>query len=302
MRKTLLLLVCLCIIAWIGKWLDLRISVIKGCAIYRGEQCVNCFTKEIVPVALKSNCETCPNRQAEYIAEGLVPAWACLESQLNTDDDILLDVDTHECPWMRPLKDMIGNCWPCETKQQVLLLDWQQGKMCQNRYYVPDSLGSRSISCPLLHLIKDAEVCVQCGGVFSKDKCLREGENHFCRDNRDCELDEWCYPFKIMQSQEKGVCVAKPQKTWFCTGTGGYDFNAAEDLCARQNAHIPTLEEIQAELPDVLESCESDDIWIFWGAEHAVWLHSLSTEFLFTRENERTELGGFSFHTLCRQN
>jgi len=302
MKKVLFLFFVLCMAMWAFEWFNEWVNFIKWCAIYRGGECVSCLTKDIIPVAVESNCYACANRQTQYVSEGLVPGWACLPSEPEEGADLLMRIDATECPWMRPLKDMVGNCWSCETHEPVLLFDWQQGEMCSNRYYLPDKLGVRSLSCPLLSLIKDVEVCVQCGGVMVDNKCQLEGENHFCKNNHNCGEDEWCYPFRIARDQAKGVCVKKSEKLWFCSATDGYDFSMAEEICARQDAHIPTIEEITAEASDVLESCKTRDAWVFWGKENAVWLQSFLTEFLFTRENERSNLGGRTFHVLCRQN
>ncbi len=132
--------------------------------------------------------------------------------------------------------------------------------------------------------------------------CQSEGVNKFCSENTDCGNGEWCYPLKISKTGEQGICAPMSETNWICSQTDGYDFEQARKFCDRQGAHIPTMQEMEKELSEVLAACVNNDSWTFFDEENAIWLESFNREFLFTRENEKSNLGGNTFHALCRKN
>ena len=272
------------------------------CLFYRQGQCVTCEDAQMWPVGYRENC-ACKNRKAYYIDEGFFPAWQCLvdENQEEMLELPPISLSTQACPPHHPLKDILGNCYACDTQQPVRISHVERGAMCgQSRYNLPDQLVIKSMKCPALSDIQDPEACVACGGIVWDGKCFNEGANHFCTQNEDCRVDEWCFPLRQIKGQ-KGVCAKRLTNKWLCSGTDGYDLESVRAFCAGQNAHIPTLEEIENADEDLSALCPTLDMWTFFELDGAVWLDSFTQEFLFTREGESQKLGGHTFHALCHK-
>ena len=305
MKKTWVIGFCALVVILVYCGVDSWTENTRECAFYRGGWCLACEEEKEIPVGYKENCDICSNRQALYVAEGLIPAWACVLSNQVEDDQenwqpAPVRIDRSGCPFVRPLRDIVGNCYPCDTRMPVRLSDWTAGDVCDNRYNVPDRYGNKSMLCPPIEEIVDAEMCFHCGGVMLDGFCRTEGENRFCSENSDCKQGEWCYPLKISEVGQKGICTVISEKKWICSETDGYDVEQAKLFCTRQGAHIPTMQELEKELSDVMVACVNNDIWTFFDKENAIWLESFNREFLFTRENEKENLGGNTFHALCR--
>ena len=269
------------------------------CLFYREGKCITCDSKDAWPVGYKENC-ICENRTPYYVSEGLFPAWQCLLEK--TEDELpSVSISNINCPEHHPLKDILGNCYACDVEQPIKIAHASKGSVCDvGRYIVPDSLVDTSMKCPSLSDIEDPYVCVSCGGVVWDGKCFNEGENHFCRTNEDCPVNEWCFPFYPV-NEKTGVCAKRLGHAWFCSGTDGYDLNTTQEICVRQGMHIPTLDEIEQADEDLSLLCPSLDMWVFFAPDGVVWLESFVQEFLFTREGESDKLGGHSFHALCHK-
>ena len=272
------------------------------CDFFRAGQCLICAFDQAFPVGYKENCEKCSDRTAYYIEGGIIPAWLCAPQNTEISEDVIIERNNTRCPKSRLLKDLVGNCYSCDTEEIVRLLpSISKNLPCQNeRYLLPDSLTLKSLKCPLLENINDPEVCVSCNGIWNGDFCTHLGENTFCHDNNDCPKDQWCFPFKINHKLD-GVCTNLSKTKWFCSKTDGYDLETTELLCARQGMHIPTLEEIEQADEDLNLLCPTLDMWTFFSPDGVVWLESFVQEFLFTREGESEKLGGHTFYALCHK-
>ena len=285
-----------------GSYLFLRQEKSAKCDFFRDGQCLMCETQIPILVGYKENCEKCPNRVATYIEDGVVPSWLCQiqsEEQNGVPHPPLLKRGSTKCPKQRPLKDAVGNCHACDT-EDILRVAEGASKVCAHRYILPDGFLEKSIKCPDLMLITDPEVCVMCGGIMNGTMCEHEGKNHFCKDNTNCDANEWCYPFKHKEKRQ-GVCIARPQTKWFCSQTDGYNLETAKKFCARLGSHIPSLEEIEFADEDLSALCPTLDMWTFFSDDGVVWLQSFTQEFLFTREGESEKLGGHQFYALCHK-
>lgn len=273
----------------------------KQCLFYRAGQCITCDTEQDFPAGYKENCENCINKKAHYVEGGIVSAWLCLTNEQEPEIEPILKRDTTPCPDFMPLKDIVGNCYSCDTKEPVRLIPSQKHFPCQeNRYILPDDLTLKSLICPTLEDIHDPEVCISCHGVWQGESCTNKGKNIFCETNEDCPQNQWCFPFKIERSQ-KGICSNLPETKWICSQTDGYDLQTTQAFCAGQKAHIPTLEEIGQANENLAELCPTLDMWTFFAPDGVVWLESFTQEFLFTREGESEKLGGHSFYALCHK-
>ncbi len=271
------------------------------CLFFRGGECITCDRMDAWPVGYKENC-SCHNKMAYYVEEGLFPAWQCVkreESEEKIPDVGPVSINSKPCPKHHPLRDILGNCYACDTPTPVRIAHAEKGAVCgQKRYTTPDQFVDKSQLCPILSDIQDSEVCVACGGVVWNGKCFNEGENHFCVENHDCPNDEWCFPLR-QYKYKQGVCTKRTKHRWFCSVTDGYDLATTKDICMRQGMHIPTLEEIEMAEEDLSQLCPTLDMWAFFAPDGVVWLESFTREFLFTREAESDKLGGHTFHALC---
>ncbi|MBQ4472425.1 MAG: hypothetical protein II942_04205 [Alphaproteobacteria bacterium] len=276
---------------------------IQTCDFYRNGKCFSCQDVNEIPVGYKENCTFCANRQAAYVSEGLVPAWQCLVKVENEEEQEVPDVRVGkaDCPEVRPLKDIVGNCYVCGTPEPVRLSDLDKMAPCvTQRYAVPDGVTFKTMKCPDLSDITDAEMCLMCGGFVDEGGCARFGKNDFCETNADCGDGKWCYPLRLIPNGA-GVCAREKTSAWLCSVSDGYDLKQAQLFCERQNAHIPTLEEIGNAEEDLRSVCPTIDIWTFFQPDGVVWLQSFTQEFLFTREGESEVLGGHTFHALCHK-
>lgn len=274
------------------------------CLFSRSGQCVTCHEMDLFPVGYKEDCEVCRNRKAYYVEEGLFPAWQCgFKKEAEDIPELpMVSVSAKACPDNRPLRDILGNCYSCDVKVPVKLAHATKGSVCgQKRYMVPDQLFVKSLKCPDLEMIKDTETCISCGGFIGEEECVPVGQNRFCSNNEECLLHEWCFPFRIIGGNLQGVCSPKSKNNWICSETDGFDLISAQAFCAAQNAHVPTLEEIESADEDLSKICPTLDIWTFFDPDGVVWLESFTQEFLFTREGESQKLGGHTFHALCHK-
>lgn len=272
------------------------------CLFYRYGQCVTCNDDMPFPVGYKEAC-ACDNRKGYYIEEGLLPAWQCL---VNKGEEIpelpAVKLSSRSCPPHHPLRDVFGNCYSCLVDLPVKISDITKTYVCgHKRYVLPDQLLLKSMKCPDLDQIQDAEVCVSCGGIVDGAGCVRQGMNNFCSNSTECPDGQWCYPFKTDQNGHRGVCALIREHQWVCSGTDGYNLLRAEEFCSRQQAHVPTLDEIESADEDLSILCPTLDMWVFFKPDGVVWLESFTQEFLFTREGESQNLGGDKFYALCHK-
>ena len=296
-RKHLLILFCILCVYCLYSYF----SIHEECDFYRNGECISCITNQDFPVGYKENCEKCEHKKAYYVEGGLVSAWLCLDETKEPPVTPDFEKDITPCPSSRPLKDIVGNCYSCNTEEPVHLLHAGKSLPCQDtRYILPDNLTLKSLKCPILEGIHDPEVCLSCHGIWSGQFCTNTGKNNLCKTNQDCPLNQWCFPLKIEVS-EQGICTGQPETKWICSQTDGYDLAATQAFCTRQGAHIPTLEEIEHADENLTELCPTLDMWTFFAPDGAVWLESLTQEFLFTREGETDNLGGHHFYALCHK-
>jgi len=301
MRYFILIVFCIACVSWLIH----SVIFYKKCDFYRNGQCITCDLDQDFPVGYKENCSKCEHKKAQYVEGGLIASWLCISDQHQTDEenleDIVIEKDTTPCPSSKPLKDIVGNCYACETPDPVRILHVSKTTPCQKtRYLLPDDLALKSLKCPLFQDIHDPEVCFSCHGIWQGDFCTNVGQTTFCQSNEDCPQNQWCFPFRINQ-QHKGICTKIPETKWICSQTDGYDLKTTQEFCARQNAHIPTLEEIEHVDENLTELCPTLDMWTFFAPDGAVWLESFAQEFLFTREGETEKLGGHHFYALCHK-
>lgn len=270
------------------------------CDFFRNGQCVTCATNEDFPVGYRENCSRCPNKKAHYIEGGLVEAWLCSPDSTELEGEIVLEKDNTPCATKKEFKDIVGNCCSCDTEEPVRLMASGVLPCQQQRYFLPDNLALKSLKCPTIQGIHDPEVCFSCRGIWNGDECTNMGQNLFCEKNSDCPAGQWCFPFKRDMLQ-KGLCTKRSDTKWICSQTDGYDLKTAQDFCWRQNAHIPTLDEIAQVDEDLSELCPTLDMWTFFAPDGVVWMESFTQEFLFTREGETERLGGHQFYALCHK-
>ena len=298
--KFALLMICVLIGFWAYQGWQKHI---RTCDFYRNGKCLSCQDAEAIPVGYRGNCGFCGDRQAAYVSEGLVPAWQCLLKSEITEDQETPDVRVGkaDCPEIRPLKDIVGNCYVCDTAEPVRLSDLDKMAACAGeRYVVPDGVTFKTMRCPPLTEITDAEMCLMCGGFVVEGACAPNGKNDFCETNDECGSGKWCYPLRLIPNKS-GVCTTMKTSAWLCSASDGYDLKQAKLFCERQKAHIPTLEEIEYAEEDLRNICPTIDIWTFFKPDGVVWLQSFTQEFLFTREGESDVLGGHTFHALCHK-
>lgn len=303
--KKILMRICFVFVPLLiaGTYVWLNFQKEAPCDFFRDEQCLLCDSNEVIPVGYKENCLRCRNRSAYYVADGLIPAWLCVLTQKD-EPEVLPELQRSRtlCPSNRPLKDVVGNCYACDTDEFVRVGQGMEEVCGFQRYLLPDGWFEKSLKCPNLMKIKNAEICVACGGVVNGELCQKEGTNRFCVTNKECDENEWCYPFQIQKSDGKmGVCVASSVTKWICSETDGYNLKQAQLFCERQGAHLPTLEEIEMADENLEELCPTLDMWTFFEPDGVVWLQSFAQEFLFTREGESENLGGHQFYALCHK-
>lgn len=182
MKKSIGLLIGLILILFCGMIYH-HFYKISKCDFFRDGKCLMCDGPESFPVGYKDNCEKCSERTAYYVDEGLFPAWFCavkLKEKENVSEVKYIVRSNDDCPFNRPLKDVVGNCYSCETEENVLVGPREEESVCrEKRYRLPDGLLEKSLKCPDFQNISDPEVCVACQGVVTLDGCKTEGENHF---------------------------------------------------------------------------------------------------------------------------
>ena len=277
----------------------------KKCAFYRQGRCISCSDSIDVPVGFKENCNRCPDRTVKYVGEGIAPVWICQSpdafTRISGSNVDAVDVATVPCPTDRPLKDLVGNCYECDTSEAVRVAHWSRAKACFGwRYFVPYTLSEKSIRCPKFEQISNPEMCDMCRGGWSKNQCEPDTKSHYCQNNEDCSKEEWCYPFMIERNDYQGICTSKSNsQKWLCSTTDGYSRSLAEKFCARQGAHVPTLEDLMKDKKGALAACPNNDSWTFFDEDKAMYMDYLDKEFLITREGEVGDYGQANFYALC---
>ncbi len=292
----------ICLLIFLSLLFMYHLHTMPKCDFFRGKTCITCAFEQEFPVGYKENCNKCPNKTAYYLEGGLTHAWLCLPKEKPLAEEALIERNNTPCPRSAPLKDAVGNCYACNSEEPVRLLsDTSKHFPCQNkRYLLPDQPTFKSLKCPVLANIQDPEVCIACQGIWQENHCTKTGKNAFCKNNDDCPQDQWCFPFRI-SGKHSGICTHHPLTRWICSQTDGYDLESAKHFCARQNAHIPTLDEIATADEDLSQLCPTLDMWTFFAPDGVVWLESFTQEFLFTREGESDKLGGHQFYALCHK-
>ena len=293
-------ILCACFLIFLSALLWYYLQPRPKCDFYRGEKCITCSFEPGFPVGYKENCTKCENKTNYYIEEGLISAWLCLPKDTPLPEEAVIERGTKPCPKSAPLKDVVGNCYACDTEEPIRLLPTTNKIIpCQkNRYLLPDTLTLKSLKCPVLEDIHDPEICLGCHGIWNGDTCAHNGENSFCKNNNDCPQNQWCFPLRLAQNT-LGVCTNTAKTKWICSQTDGYNLKMTQDFCTRQKAHIPTLEEIEQADEDLSTLCPTLDMWTFFTPDGVAWLESFTQEFLFTREGESESLGGHQFYALC---
>lgn len=258
-------------------------------------------------VGLPENCTLCPNRYAQYYGDDLFPIWACLPYV--PEEEVVPNLPEPDfqpkstCPKERPLRDILGHCYPCNTHQPVRLLNNNDTTCSGKRYLTEHRLSEKSRKCPAKKDITDPEVCQDCHGFWYDESChlFKGKESRYCQTNQECSPNEYCYPFRYQHQNQTGICRPLSQKRWICSATDGYNNASAHLFCERQNAHIPDLNTFQAQKEEALSACPDTDVWVFFD-EGSLYLKSLSMEFLFTREGMSKDYGGDKFYALCQSN
>ena len=106
--------------------------------------------------------------------------------------------------------------------------------------------------------------------------------------------------FLLTIYNKNGICRPVINQKWFCSQNEGFSFNDASIFCQRQNAHIPTLAEIESEKNEVLKTCLNNKIWVHFD-EGMLYLDTLNSD-IITQEKISTFSGGDNSYALCRQN
>ncbi len=276
------------------------------CLFIEKGRCYTCKTPTEFWVGLPENCQLCPNRYAQYVGDDLFPIWDCLPFVPTEETQPSIPMPSlnasHPCPKEKPLKDVVGHCYSCGTKQPVRVFDSHDSVCMGKRYLTEHRLSEKSNLCPDKKDIHNPEVCLNCQGYWYNDSChiFKGTPTPFCRENSDCPADEWCFPFRYPYHDKIGVCRPHNTQNWICSDTDGYNMASAKLFCERQGSHIPNLETLTQYKEIVLNVCPNQDIWIFY-EDSTLYLKSLSMPFLFTREGMNTDYGGDKFHALCQK-
>ena len=275
----------------------------NSCLFYHQNKCYNHDEKDIFFVGLPENCQVFKNKNSQYLEWGDLSIWACLPDNMG-EEDIAPPVPQKNsfCPKGYPLMDIVGNCYSCQTKQAVQLGSFDYSVCLGKRYLTKFRNSSKSNLCPDLNQIKDPEICLACHGKWLDEKCVdfSLSEQNFCQKNSDCPTNHYCHPFIYSIYNKYGICRPVINQKWFCSQNEGFSFNDASIFCQRQNAHIPTLAEIESEKNEVLKTCLNNKIWVHFD-EGMLYLDTLNSD-IITQEKISTFSGGDNSYALCRQN
>ncbi|MBP5343741.1 MAG: hypothetical protein J6Y85_01510 [Alphaproteobacteria bacterium] len=277
----------------------------KKCAFYRQGRCISCSDSIDIPVGFKENCNVCPERSVKYIGEGIAPVWICQSldayTRISGSQVATADVATIPCPEDKPLKDLVGNCYACDTPEPVRVAHWSRASMCfGQRYFVLNTLSEKSMLCPKLPNISNPEICDMCQGGWIKNKCLSNTKSRYCQGNGDCLDSEWCYPFMIERNEHQGICTQKSDhQKWLCSTTDGYSRSLAEKFCVNQGGRLPNLDDLMQDKSGALSACPYNDMWTFFDENKAMYMDYLDKEFLITRDAEIGDYGQANFYALC---
>lgn len=267
--------------------------------------CYTCDDQETFFVGLPENCAVCPNRHTQYINWDGKSIWACLKSPIAEDDEIEFQesVPDTSCPKEKPLQDILGHCYDCHSPEPVQISDSKENICIGKRYLTRYRNSEKSHPCPPTSHIQDPYICVACHGQWQNEKCIPVSLKpmDFCQKNSDCSQNQWCYPFGHKIYSKSGICRPLVQQKWICSNFEGYTYESAQIFCARQNAHLPTFKELEAEKELALLACSNTNIWTIFD-EGSIYLDSLKSSFPITKEKETFELGGDNTYALCIQN
>ena len=122
---------------------------------------------------------------------------------------------------------------------------------------------------------------------------------NLCKNNSDCSDNYWCQPIYNSPTY-KGICRPSTNQNWIYSDLEGYSNHTADVFCARQNAHIPTLKELENEKNEVLATCSKTNIWIIFD-EGRLYSDSPKTPFIITDERTSLSFGGDNTYALCRK-
>ena len=264
-----------------------------------------CSESVDIPVGLKENCNRCSDRTVKYIGEGAVPAWLCQSpdafTRISGSSAVSVDVSGVACPADKPLKDLVGNCYACDTPEPVRVAHWSRAEVCfGKRYFIPHILSEKSMLCPDLNTISNPEICDMCGGGWDQNQCLPHYASRYCSHNSDCLASDWCYPFLLERNQHQGICTARSAGTkWRCSTTDGYSHSAAEKFCANQGARLPTFQDLSTDKKGAMSACPHNDLWTFFDEDKAMYMGYLDKEFPITKEGEVGDYGQADYFALC---
>ncbi len=273
----------------------------KNCLFLYQTHCYTCDEEDIFFVGTPENCAVCPHRISHYVDWDGKSIWGCTK---NIEKDFELpQVSTNVCPRNYPLKDILGHCYKC-TASDAVQINNNTEMTCQGKRYITNYRNSKkSILCPDLKQIQDPYICISCQGKWQNEECnsISFTPMNFCQKNLDCKPTQWCYPFPYSVYSKSGICRPITPNKWIFSDLDGYTFATAETFCMRQDAHIPSIEELENNAELLLSIIPKTKIWIIFD-EGSLYLDSLKTPFPITREKEFLESGGDNTHALCVKN
>ena len=268
------------------------------------DHCYTCNEYEPYFVGLPENCTICANKQTKYYDWEGKSIWACLNAQSSEDKEIFYteSINNIPCPKDYPLRDILGHCYSCNTIEPVQIQDSKN--ICQGKRYLTRYRNSeKSNFCPPINQIQNPYICLACQGQWQNEKCVKFSLNSalFCQKNSDCPPNQWCYPCYYPVRSQIGICRPLKTQKWICSDMEGYTYDSAKNFCARQNAILPSFEDLENEAEEALSACPQTNIWVIFD-EGNLYLDSLKTPFPITKEKESIELGGDNTYALCLQN
>lgn len=275
-----------------------------SCLFRFKERCYTCDEQEIFFVSTPENCSVCYDRKTVYTDWNGKSIWACLPPEQSESDEIEFPdfVSDTSCSKEKPLKDILGHCYSCDTALPVQIKGLKN--LCIGKRYLTHYRNSEKSSfCPQINQIQDPYVCIACQGQWQNEKCVSMSLKpmSFCKNNSDCLDGEWCHPFYYPTYSKSGICRPIPQQKWICSKIDGYTYESAENFCMRQNARLSTFSELENSREIILSSCPDTKIWTIFD-EGSIYLDSLKTPFPITKEKESFDLGGDNTYALCVQN